>query len=164
MGLLQSHVGHGGRYRQARLNDPAKAITVHSLRQAKAAAAAAADTGRPVLLLSAPGAAGTVGPAWFDAVLRIASRASPDAEVDGVLDCGDMPGYALSALRHGLKAIRYDGPGFDAISDIAGQLGAAVLRERPDSLDLAGRPEDPAALAEACRNWLLGAPTAGKSS
>ena len=160
MGLLQPHVGHGGRDRQARLSGQAKAITVHGLRQAKAAAAAAADTGRPVLLLSAAGAAGTVGPAWFEAILRASACAFPGATIGGLLDCGDMPGYALAALRHGLKAIRYDGPGFDAVADIAAQLGATVLRDRPQALDLAGTPEDAAALSEACRRWLLDDPKA----
>ena len=161
MGLLQPHVGHGGRDRQARLNGPTTAITVHSLRQAKAAAAAAADTGRPILLLSAAGAAATAGPAWFEAVLRMASHVFPGAAIEGVLDCGDTAGYALAALRHGLKGIRYDGPGFEAVADIAAQLGATVLRERPRALDLAGEPEDAARLYEACRRWLLEAPTAG---
>lgn len=162
MGLLEPHVGHGGRDRQARLSLAAKAIAVHSLRQAKAATAAAAETGHPVLLLSAPAAAGTVGPAWFDAVVRMAASAFPGAAVEGALDCGDMPGYALAALRHGMRTIRYDGPAFDAIADIAAQCGATVLRDRPHALDLSGiagrrelaDPDDAVALTEACRCWL----------
>lgn len=161
MGLLEPHVGHGGRDRQARLSLAAKAIAVHSLRQAKAAAAAAAETGHPVLLLSAPAAAGTVGPAWFEALVRMAASAFPGVTVEGALDCGDMPGHALAALRHGLKVIRYDGPAFDAVADIAGQCGATVLRIRPDALELSSLPDsgnadDAAALMEACRRWLQG--------
>jgi hypothetical protein len=160
MGILQSHVGHGSRNRQARLSGRGKAITVHSLRQAKAAAAAAAGTGRPVLLLSAAGAAGTVGPGWFEAVIRMAASTAPGAAIEGMLDCGDRPGYALAALRHGLKTIRYDGPGFDAVADIAAQLGATIRRERPQALDLAGKPDDETALSEACRGWLMSEATA----
>jgi len=82
----------------------------------------------------------------------------PDAPVNPVLDCGSMPGYALAALRHGVKTIRYDGASFDAIVEIAAQHGATVLRDRPPSLDLgdlaAGR-DDEAAFADACRRWLL---------
>lgn len=154
MGLLEPHAGHRGRGRQAGLSAEPKAVTVHSLRQAEAAAKAAAAVGRPARLLSAPGAAAVVGPAWFDALLRLASRASPGAAVEGVFDCGDLPGHALAALRHGLKAIRYDGPGYDGVADIAAQGGAAVLRERPVSLDLAPEMDDPEALYDACVRWL----------
>ena len=159
MGLLQPHVRHRGRGREPRLSGEAKAITIHTLRQAQAAAAAAAETGIPVLLLSAYAAAGTVGPAWFDAVLTAAATRYPETAVDGMLDCGGMPGHALAALRHGLRRIRYDGPAFEAVADIAAQSGAAVLRERPAALDLAaetdmGGPEGMAALVDACRRWL----------
>jgi hypothetical protein len=154
MGLLESHAGHRGRGRQAGLSTKAKAVTVHSLRQAEAAAKAAAAVGRPIRLLSAAGAAATVGPAWFDALLRFALLAAPGAAVDGVFDCGDLPGHALAALRHGLKTIRYDGPGYEAIADIAAQGGAAVLRERPVSLDLAPEMDDPEVLYDACVGWL----------
>jgi hypothetical protein len=153
VGLLQSHVGHGGGDRESRLSGAAKAITVHSLIQAKAAAAAAAETGCPVLLLSAPSAAGAAGPAWFAAVFRMAADAYPDAAIEGILDCGAMPGHALAALRQGLTTIRYDGPSFEAVCDIAAQCGATVMRERPRALELAC-DGDAAALVEACRRWL----------
>lgn len=119
------------------------------------------ETRIPVYLLSAPSAAASVGPAWFATVVATAVADYPDAPVDPVLDCGLMPGYALAALRHGVKTIRYDGASFDAIAEIAVQLDAAVLRERPPSLDLGdlgdldtGR-DNVAAFAAACRRWLL---------
>jgi hypothetical protein len=115
------------------------------------------ETGIPVFLLSAPSAAASVGPAWFAAVVSTAIADCPDARVEPLLDCGSMPGYALAALRHGVKAIRYGGASFDAIVAIAAQRGAIVLRDRPPTLDLgdlaAGR-EDEAALADACHRWL----------
>jgi hypothetical protein len=163
VGLLQSHVGHRSGDREAGLSGAAKAITVHSLIQATAAAAAAAETGCPVLLLSAPSAAGAAGPAWFQVVLHIAADAHPGAVIEGVLDCGAMPGHALSALRQGLKAIRYDGPSFEAVSDIAAQCGATVMRGRPRALDLAG-DSDTAALIEACRHWLREGRTTAETS
>jgi len=83
----------------------------------------------------------------------MAAEAHPGAAIEGVLDCGAMPGHALAALRLGLKTIRYDGPSFEAVSDIAAQSGATVLRGRPRALDLA-EDSDPAALIEACRRWL----------
>jgi hypothetical protein len=115
------------------------------------------ETGIPVFLLSAPGAAASVGPAWFAAVAASAAVGSSDTPIDPIFDCGSMPGYALAALRHGLKTIRYDGASFDAIAEMAAQRGATVLRGRPLSLDLgefvAGRDAD-AALIDACRRWL----------
>ena len=156
MGLLQPDVGHGGRGRKSRLSGVRKAITVHSLRHAHAAASAAAAARVPILLLSAPSAAASAGPGWFSALARSASASRPDADIQPVLDCGDMPGYALAALRHGLKTIRYDGATIGAIEDIARQLGATVLRQRPLALDLGDGnvPEGDDHLLEACRNWL----------
>jgi hypothetical protein len=104
-------------------------------------------------LLSAPSAAGAAGPAWFQAVLRLAADAYPGAAIEGLLDCGATPGHALAALRQGLKTVRYDGPSFEAVSDIAAQCGATVMRRRPRALELAG-DSDTAALVDACRRWL----------
>ena len=156
MGLLQPDVGHGGRGRKSRLSGVRKAITVHSLRHAHAAASAAVAARVPILLLSAPSAAASAGPGWFSALARSASASRPDADIQPVLDCGDMPGYALAALRHGLKTIRYDGAAIGEIEDIARQLDATVLRQRPPALDLGdGKvPEEDGCLLEACRKWL----------
>jgi len=109
--------------------------------------------------LSAPNAAASVGPAWFAAVAASAAASFPEAAIDPALDCGSMPGYALAALRQGLKTICYDGACFDAIAEMAAQRGATVLRERPPSLDLgsvsAGRDGE-ATLIDASRRWLRG--------
>jgi saccharopine dehydrogenase-like NADP-dependent oxidoreductase len=156
MGLLQPDVGHGGRSRESRLSGTAKAITIHSLRHARAAAAAAAESGIPLLLVSAPSAAAYAGPGWFGAIARQIADEFPDAEITAILDCGDRPGQALAALRHGLKTIRYDGTGHAAIADIARQNAASVLQQRPQALDLHDFPQsdDDARLRRACRNWL----------
>lgn len=156
MGLLQPDVGHGGRGRESRLSDTRKAITIHSLRHARAAAAAASETGKPLLLLSAPFAAAYTGPGWFGAVARQVSDEFPDARVTAALDCGDRPGHALAALRHGLKTIRYDGPANAAVTDIARRNRATVLRDRPPALDLheCAAFDDDIQLRQACRQWL----------
>lgn len=107
------------------------------------------------MLLSAPQAAGTVGPGWFQAVTDEARAAFPDAEATAMLDCGDRAGHALAALRQGIPHIRFDGRTADKIADIAGQLGAAVSVARPDSLDLYALELRGEALEAACRNWLL---------
>lgn len=119
-----------------------------------AAASAAADVGRRIVLLSPPDAAGTLGPAVFLSMVEAAQKAYPSVDMEAMLDCGGSPGFAAAALRHGHTAIRYDGPAADAIRDIAGQIGATVQRERPPTLDLGTVGTDDDDLEEACRDWL----------
>ncbi|MDP7392532.1 MAG: hypothetical protein QGH07_11920 [Alphaproteobacteria bacterium] len=91
--------------------------------------------GKPLFLLSAAGAAAYMGPAWFLALIRQTQERFPEADIQGALDCEAYAGYALAALRQGVKTIIYNGPAFDAIADIASQIGAFVLQARPESLD-----------------------------
>ena len=130
------------------------AIVVHGLDHAEAALAAAAELGVPVTLISAPSAAGYAGPSWFRAVVDEARAAYPAVDVTAVLDCGDMPGYALAALRDGVAAIRFSGDTAAKIADIAAQYGAQVIAERPEALDLAWVERSRRNLERACREWL----------
>ncbi len=60
-----------------------------------------------------------------------------------MLDCGDAPGFALAALRAGVRAIVLDPacPAFPAVAGAAAEIGAALLTARPaPALDL-GRVE-----------------------
>jgi len=75
------------------------AVVVHG--RGHAAWALRVAAGRPVLLLSAPGAALNVGPGWFKAVLDQAAAAHPGAPFTAALDCAGAPGAALAALRAG---------------------------------------------------------------
>ena len=130
-------------------------IIVHSLAHAEAALAAAADLGVPVMLASAPGAAGYAGPLWFKALIEEACRGHPEADAASLLDCGEEPGTALGALRAGIKHIRFTGD--DAtrqrLADIAAQLDAIVEgKDASPALDLLDA-RDPAA---ACRAFLAG--------
>lgn len=129
-----------------------QAIIVHSLEHARAALGAAAELGLPVTLASAPGAADTVGPAWFQEVVRLARTASPEVEAGAILDCGDQAGHVLAALRMGFGAVRFTGGKAVAakLAAIAGELGAELVTGRLRALDLRGEA-DPAA---ACRAWL----------
>ncbi len=131
-----------------------RSIIVHSLEHARAAVGAAAATGVPVTLLSAEGAAGTVGAAWFREVVAAASAERPEVAVTAILDCGDKPGHVLGALRQGLKSLRFTGPKATAerLAQIAAQEGATLTKRRGRALDLLDVP-DPAA---ACRKWLSG--------
>jgi DNA-binding NarL/FixJ family response regulator len=132
------------------------AVTVHALRQAEAALAAAGPRG--VLLLSARGAAAFAGPGWFLALAQEAARRHPDVPCDVVLDCADAAGTALAALRAGARRIILDGtsPAFPAVAAAAAEAGAEVLPVRPPSLDLGRldlrRRADAARLAA----WLAG--------
>ncbi|TCZ63694.1 hypothetical protein [Roseicella aquatilis] len=94
--------------------------------------------GRGVLLLSAPGAAGSLGPAWFLAILGAARRAAPGVPHRAVLDCADAPGQALAALRTGLHDLVLDPacPAFAQVAAAAALVGARLRPARPDSLDL----------------------------
>ena len=122
----------------------APAIVVHSLAHAIAVLEAAAEAGRPVLLLSAVNAGLSVGAGWWReavAAARDSVRSSPlGAQAEALLDCGDDAGAAQAALREGVEAIVFGGRKdvFERLVDIAGQRGARVLPARPQAaLDLA---------------------------
>jgi hypothetical protein len=114
-------------------------IVVHSLEQARAALAAAAELGVPLTLTSAVGAGGYVGPLWFKALIDAAHAEHPAVHLTAVLDCADEAGTALGALRTGLKCVRFTGRDDvrARIAAIAAELGATVDHETaPDLLDL----------------------------
>lgn len=123
------------------------AIIIHDLDHARAALAAAAACDRPVILMSAPGASGTVGAPWFLRVVAHAAAEHPDAKWDAVLDCADQPGHVLAALRQGAAAVRFTGPKATAakLAAIAGRYGARLETGRVRALDLRGKPDPRAA-------------------
>ncbi len=99
----------------------APAVIVHGLDDAQAALA----VGRPVTLLSAPGAALYAGCLWWTALVAEARAGSPSVESSDILDCADAPGHALAAIRIGQPAIILDeqAPGFAAVAAIAEAQG-----------------------------------------
>ena len=114
-------------------------IVVHSLEQARAAIAAAAELGVPLTLTSAVGAGGSVGPLWFKSLIDAAQTEHPAVNLTAVLDCADEAGTALGALRAGLKCVRFTGRAEvrARIAAIAAELGATIDAEpTPDQLDL----------------------------
>lgn len=128
------------------------AIIIHNLEHAQAALEVAQGLGVEVTLISAAGAAATLGATVFRDIVAKAAESYPDVHFQAVLDCGDEPGLALGALRHGIKAVRIsNGPELsEKLADIAGQRGASVYSESGDELDLYGM-SNPAA---ACHAWL----------
>ncbi|AWK85540.1 hypothetical protein [Azospirillum thermophilum] len=127
---------------------PLRPIRLHGLAEAQAAFDAAAALGRPLVLLSPPGA----GALWFRKLLETAAAARPGLSVAGVFDCGDRAGDAQGALAAGLRLLLFRGhPGAAArLADVAARVGGRVLTDLPPPLDLRG-VRDPRA---ACRAWL----------
>jgi hypothetical protein len=123
-----------------------RAVAIHGLAHAKAALA----PGRPVLLLSAPGAAGFAGAGWWRALIAAALDGGAPGLGPDALDCGNQPGRALEALAAGCRIIILRPcPAFAAVAGRA--ASAIVLPERPPALDLA----QPGALRQ-LDAWLQG--------
>ena len=131
-----------------------RAVIVHSLADAVAALRAARALGVPVVLRSAPAAAGYAGPAWFRELAAAATEAFPDVAFVASLDCGAAAGDALAALRAGVTTIRFRGarPVRDKIVAIARRCGARIDQDHHKALDLQGLADPEAA----CRAWLAG--------
>jgi hypothetical protein len=112
------------------------AVVVHG--RGHAAWALRVAAGRPVLLLSAPGAALNAGPGWFKAVLDQAAAEHPGANFTAALDCAAAPGAALAALRAGFRMVIFDlgHPSAASVLGAAAEAGAEVLGSRPEALDL----------------------------
>jgi hypothetical protein len=128
------------------------AITIHGLTDARAALAAAQALRVPVTLISGPGGGSYAGPGWFNAVVHEACAVFPDVSVTAILDCDDAPGHAVGAFRAGTKAVRFTGRADVAVKlrDIAASVGAELITEDVETLDLRGH-RDPVA---ACTAWL----------
>jgi fructose/tagatose bisphosphate aldolase len=129
-----------------------QAITIHDITHARAALAAARETGKPVILLSAPAAAGSVGVAFFAALVRQARGEFPDVAAFAILDCDHAAGRALAALRGSFDGVVYRGGGesWERLHDIAEQANVRLLPTRPDSIDLLECSD----AEEAARTWL----------
>jgi hypothetical protein len=115
------------------------AIVVHSLAHAVAALQAAAEAGRPVLLLSAVDAGLSAGAGWWRGMIAAARDSVPGARAVALLDCGDDAGAAQGALRAGVEAIVFSGRDevVERLADIAGRRGSRVRCARPSpALDL----------------------------
>ena len=120
------------------------AVIVHGLDDARLALSQAL----PVTLLSAPWAGVYGGVGWWRALLEAAEA---PAAVINILDCGDSPGRALSALRGGQRHLVLRAP--PAVLAGITARGGMVLPEPPAALDL-GVPGGARRLAA----WLAHAP------
>ncbi|MFV3074405.1 hypothetical protein [Niveispirillum fermenti] len=76
--------------------------------------------GRPVRLVSAPGIAGLAGAGWWAGLLRL-WRTEATGPFLALLDCTDLEGQVLSALRAGVTDIVWQ-PRPDAADGVAARL------------------------------------------
>jgi len=119
-------------------NAPAACFTIHSLEHLRAALAAGAATGRPIIALSAIGASGFAGAGWFAALVEQGRTEFPDVSLIAMLDCADRAGDVPAALKRGLTHIVFTGraEAAERLRDIASQMGATVITARPAACDL----------------------------
>jgi hypothetical protein len=133
MGLLEPH-GRGRQlFRLDELTLDAPVIVVHSLAHAVAALTAAAETGRPVILASAPGAGIYGGPGWWNGMIAAGRAAVPSARATALLDCGDDAGAAQGAIRAEVEGVIFTGrvDVAERLADIAAQAGIRLAMSRP---------------------------------
>lgn len=123
---------------------PPASVVIHDLDQARRTLAAARRTGRPVHLVSAPGAAGYLGPALFKQIVDRARAAEPAARATACLDCADEPGTALDALRLGVEAVSLSAAPevLARIKSVATQAGARLTKRPTRALDMADAGAD----------------------
>ena len=116
---------------------PHPAVVVHGMADVRLAL----QPRRPVLLLSAPGAALYAGCGFWLALMELAREEFRDAEMHDALDCGDASGLALGAIRIGQRTLvlNPNAPGFAAVAAIAARDGVVLLATRPAALDLLSR-------------------------
>ena len=137
-------------------SDP-PAVTIQAPAEATLALSLAGKRG--VLLLSAPGAAGYLGPDWFLGIVAAAAAAVPGVPHKAVLVCADAPGQALAALRAGVPEVVLDPacPAFAQVAAVAAALGARIRDRRPRSLDLGPLDLTRAGAWAKLAAWLSGA-------
>jgi hypothetical protein len=104
------------------------AIVVHGLADARAALA----RGRPVTLVSAPGAGLYAGCLWWRALIARVGDEYPDVPMIDVLDCADSTGQALAALRVGVirLILSPEAPGSAGLGILLRARGGFLLRSR----------------------------------
>lgn len=132
------------------------AIVIHTLDHAKAALEAASEMDKPVVLLSAPGAVAYLGATVFRDMVAQAAQAHPTARYQAVLDCGDEPGLAMGAMRHGVSSVCVHVlPEVEAkLGENAAKRGCSVYHREGPELDLMDMSNPKAA----CVAWMMALP------
>jgi hypothetical protein len=128
------------------------AIIIHGIDDLRAALEAASSLNRALTVLSIPGAAGSAGAPWFQALIQAGSSEFAQVPLTAVLDCADQPGHALAALRTGCRDLLLldSGPAWPRVHTIAEASGAR-LYSSPGPTFNPRFFRDPIG---ACRGWL----------
>lgn len=84
-------------------------------------------TGRPVILLSAPGILALSGAGWWAALIGEWRQAAREAPFLPLADMADQPGDVLAALRAGIKHLVFKPTGTHP--DIAGRLAGIAAAQ-----------------------------------
>ena len=125
------------------------AVIIHDIGHARAAFRAAAEADCELSLLTPPGGARYAGPVFYREIVRQTARERPEVRYQIILDCGNDAALALGALGNGWTQLVLGGKNKVGakIRDVAGRMGATILRRAPTALDLS-QVSDP---ASACR-------------
>jgi fructose/tagatose bisphosphate aldolase len=134
--------------------DRAVFFTVHGLPYLRAALAAGAEAGRPIVALSAVAASAYAGALWFAEMVQAGREEFPGVKLTAILDCGDRAGDVLTAFAAGIKCVIFSGHPDAArrLKAIAKELGATVLTERPAAFDLLNLSDPEFAARRHCRS------------
>jgi hypothetical protein len=115
------------------------AFLVRELAEGRVAAAAGAEAGAPVLILTPEDSAAALGILWSQELAAHLRREFSRADLLVAFDCGDRAALAHEALRAGAEAVCFSGPEEQArgLAEVAAALGRVFLAVRPPALDLA---------------------------
>jgi hypothetical protein len=107
---------------------PPPAYAIETLTDALRALAANASAGQPVHLMFSWSSLRSVGIGYAMAIVAKARATYPQIACKSVLDAGEDPGLALSALKSGADMVRFSGAPQLArkLSQIALQLGVGL--------------------------------------
>lgn len=107
---------------------PLPPVPVETLADALRALAGNASAGQPVQLLFSWASLRSVGIGYAMAIVAKARATYPQIACRSVLDAGQDPGLALSALKAGADTVRFSGAPQLArkLAQIAGQMGVGL--------------------------------------
>jgi hypothetical protein len=80
-------------------------VIIHDIVDARVVCSAAIGFGNQVTMWTASGALFYLGPAWIIEIWRHVRREFPELIINTVIDCGNDPGNALSAIRSGAEGV-----------------------------------------------------------
>lgn len=119
-------------------------VIIHDLEDARRATRRARVLNSPIRLLSAPGAAGTIGPAVFREIINEAlGGQDADELISAFIDCADNSGFALKALDEGCNVrIDTDEKTLTKLREIAGDELEVITGTPDPAIDLSSSSDE----------------------